>query len=62
MKLYCAVCGRATKPYAVIGSESIGPKCARKIGLSKRKASKGVMFPERRPGPFDDKQMKLFDL
>lgn len=61
MKLYCAVCGRPTKPYAVIGSETIGPKCARKIGLSKRRASKGVTFPAQKTIPVDDRQMALFE-
>ena len=29
----CAMCGRPTEPYAWIGAEALGPKCARKIGI-----------------------------
>ena len=33
MKPICALCGRPTKPFAMIGREAIGPKCAAKAGL-----------------------------
>lgn len=37
----CAICGHATKPYAYIGSEPIGPTCARKAGIVPAKVPKG---------------------
>jgi hypothetical protein len=33
MKPICALCGRPTKPFVMIGREAIGPKCAAKAGL-----------------------------
>lgn len=33
MKQICALCGRPTKPFVMIGSEAIGPRCAAKAGL-----------------------------
>ena len=37
----CAMCGKPTKPYVLIGREAIGPKCAARAGLTRRKAPKG---------------------
>ena len=36
MKPICSVCGRRTMPFAYLGSEVIGPNCARKLGLTKK--------------------------
>jgi hypothetical protein len=41
MKTRCALCGRPTTPYAYIGAEAIGPKCAQRAGLTPAKATKG---------------------
>lgn len=61
MKPRCAVCRRPTEPYVMVGSEAIGPTCARKMGLTRR--TKGVSVPSKRArAPVDDKQLRLFDL
>jgi hypothetical protein len=41
MKSTCALCGRPTAPYVLIGREAIGPKCAAKAGLTRARAPKG---------------------
>lgn len=41
MKSNCALCGRPTVPYAMIGNMAIGPKCAARAGLLKGKLPKG---------------------
>ena len=41
MKPICAMCGRPTTPYVMIGREAIGPKCARRAGLTPTKVPKG---------------------
>ncbi len=41
MKPICAMCGRPTSPFVMIGREAIGPKCAAKAGLTPSKAPKG---------------------
>lgn len=33
MKVRCAMCGRPTEPAVMIGSEAVGPKCARRAGF-----------------------------
>jgi hypothetical protein len=38
MKPICSICGRRTTPFAFLGSEVIGPNCARKLGLTKKAA------------------------
>jgi hypothetical protein len=35
------MCGRPTAPYVLIGREAIGPKCARRAGLTPARAPKG---------------------
>lgn len=40
MRPICAMCGRATNPFVMIGNEAIGPKCARKAGFT-GKTTKG---------------------
>ena len=53
----CAMCGRPTQPFVMIGREAIGPKCAKKAGLTPSKAPKGRRLrfvrakPEREDGP-----------
>ena len=42
MRPICAMCGRPTMPFVMIGSEAIGPKCARRAGLTPAKAQKGT--------------------
>lgn len=43
MKPICVMCGRYTTPFAFIGTEPVGPNCARKLGLTKKavKTAKG---------------------
>ena len=40
MKHRCAICGRPTVPFAYIGTEAIGPKCAQRAGLMPSKVAK----------------------
>jgi hypothetical protein len=42
MKPICTVCGRRTTPFAWLGNEPIGPKCAAKANLTPTKAPKGT--------------------
>ncbi len=44
MKPICAICGRRTTPFAWLGSEPIGPKCAQRAGLTPAKAPKGGLL------------------
>lgn len=62
----CAMCGRPTTPYAYIGAEAIGPKCARRAGLVKGKTAKGSRIRFADPGPKTPREripvtMDLFD-
>ena len=62
----CAVCGRPTTPYAYIGSEALGPHCARRMGIVKGKTVKGSRIRFVDPGPKTPKEripvtMDLFD-
>ncbi len=41
MRPICALCGRATTPFVMIGREAVGPKCAARAGLIPSKAPKG---------------------
>lgn len=41
LKSKCALCGRPTVPYAMIGNMAVGPKCAARAGLLKGKVPKG---------------------
>lgn len=41
LKAKCALCGRPTVPYAMIGNMAVGPKCAARAGLLKGKLPKG---------------------
>lgn len=41
MRSICALCGRRTMPFVFIGQEPIGPKCAKRAGLTKMKVIKG---------------------
>lgn len=65
MKHKCAICGRQTEPYAYIGQEVIGPKCAKKIGLTasvKLPKSSAVRFSRRaiKPAEIFPETMDLF--
>lgn len=37
MRTRCAICGKPTQPAVMIGSEAVGPKCAKRAGLSRKK-------------------------
>ena len=52
--MICAICGRATaKPAVMIGTEAIGPACARKAGLlaTKPRAGSAVKILKHKPEP-----------
>ena len=62
MKPICAMCGRPTSPFVLIGREAIGPKCARKMGFgTKRKASGRITYVGRPdPQPKGPQTLDLF--
>lgn len=39
MKPICSICGRRTLPAVYLGSEVIGPTCAKRLGLTKRQGA-----------------------
>lgn len=41
MRPVCAICGRRTTPAAYIGTEPVGPTCAKRAGFLGAKATKG---------------------
>lgn len=41
MKLTCVMCGRPTEPFVMVGVMAVGPKCAKRAGLTPAKAPKG---------------------
>lgn len=59
MKPLCALCGRRTTPFAWLGAEPIGPKCAAKAGLTPAKAPKGhrLKFTRAQTGKKTDPRM-----
>lgn len=63
MKPRCAICGRPTGPFVMIGREAVGPQCARRAGLTPRKAPKGstLRFVARRPPVKRPVNLDLFD-
>ena len=64
MKPICAMCGRPTMPFVMIGNAAIGPKCARRAGLTPAKAPKGtkLKFLKLKPVREHDPQtLDLFD-
>ena len=55
----CALCGRKTQPYAFIGNEAIGPKCAKRAGFTTSRAKVAIVKQKRaKPG---DSQIDLFE-
>ena len=58
MKPICTICGRRTTPFLFIGSEPVGPSCARRMGLTRAKATKGgrVRFAAYKPTRQDEQQ------
>ena len=63
MRPICAMCGRPTAPFVMIGNEAIGPKCARKAGFT-GKTSKGsrVRYVGRAPAkPKGPQTLDLFE-
>lgn len=63
MKLKCALCGRPTVPYAMIGNMAVGPKCAARAGLLKGKVPKGsaVRFVPQ-PGKRSTREPETMDM
>jgi hypothetical protein len=64
MKFRCAICGRPTQPFVTIGSDVIGPKCARRAGLLPSRMPRGSKARFTKPVPIareDDKTLDLFE-
>lgn len=62
-RLVCALCGRPTVPFCLLGGMAIGPKCAARAGLTPSKAKKNrrVKFLAR-PAPVKGPQnLDLFE-
>ena len=62
MKPICAMCGRPTRPFVMIGREAIGPRCARKAGLTPTKAPKGSRLKFVREKPVREPVPETLDL
>lgn len=62
MKPICAICGRRTTPFAWLGSEPIGPKCAQRAGLTPAKAPKAGRVKFARVKPVRDDLPQTGDL
>ena len=64
LKAKCALCGRPTVPYAMIGSMAVGPKCAARAGLLKGKLPKGssVRFVAQKPAGPRSREPETLDL
>lgn len=63
MKPICAICGRRTMPAVFIGTEAVGPTCAKKIGLSKKMAPKNSKLrfaTYKQPRTVADVNLELF--
>ncbi len=64
MKAVCAMCGRLTSPYVWIGGAAIGPKCARRAGLTPAKMPRGSRVKFAAPSSVardDNRTMDLFE-
>lgn len=57
MNYKCALCGRKTTPFAFIGELAIGPRCAKRAGLTTSRARVSIV-KQKRVKP-DDDQMEL---
>jgi hypothetical protein len=62
MKPVCAICGRRTKPFVMIGSEAVGPKCAAKAGLTPGTAAKGIRLTFTRAARGKKNEPRMGDL
>ena len=62
MRPICAMCGRPTVPFVMIGREAVGPKCARKAGLVPSKAPKGSRLRFVREKPLREAIPQTLDL
>lgn len=62
MKHVCAICGRRTVPFVMIGSEAVGPKCAQKAGLTPGKAVKGSRLTFTRAARGKKNEPRMVDL
>ena len=59
MMYKCALCGRKTTPFAFIGDMAVGPKCAKRAGLTTSRARVSIV-KQKRTKP-DDAQIDLFE-
>ena len=62
-RLTCLYCGRETKPFLTIGSQAIGPKCAKRMGLTRQATRKNprIKWHARQEAQKDEAQAELFD-
>lgn len=49
MRLTCVMCGRPTEPFVMIGQSAIGPKCAKRAGMTPAKLPKTTRLKFVRP-------------
>lgn len=63
MRLRCAFCGKLTVPFVMIGTEAVGPKCAKRAGLNRKTmAGTKVQFVQPMKGVRQESQnLSLFD-
>lgn len=59
----CLLCGRATVPAVTLGDRVVGPKCAKRMGLTQAAAKKNprIRFHNTRPEPENEAQAELFE-
>ena len=62
MRPICAMCGRPTAPFVMIGREAIGPKCAKRAGLTPSKAPKGIRLRFVKAKPVREEFPQTLDL
>lgn len=60
----CVYCGRPTAPYVTLGGLVVGPKCAKRMGLTKPAAKKNPRIKWHAPQKavrVENKQADLFE-
>jgi hypothetical protein len=59
----CLLCGRATVPAVTLGDRAIGPRCAKRMGLTQQAAKRNprIRFHNTRPEPANVAQGELFE-
>jgi hypothetical protein len=59
----CLLCGRATVPAVTVGDRVVGPKCAKRMGLTQAAAKRNprIRFHKPKPQPANAEQAELFE-